>query len=112
MIGAYGRIPRPVRSRYGGCDASPMEETLRASAQTHFQSNLSDRMVQYVAIGLCHAVSYEINAVLFQHAPNLLDILHIHAGNTDTTLDPAITVLNNFKLKRDTIQTKDDFPAQ
>lgn len=59
-----------------------------------------------------HVVSYQVNAIFFQHSPNLLDILHIRAGNADTTLDLAVTVLNNFDLKRDTIQAENDMPAR
>lgn len=60
----------------------------------------------------CHIISDDVNVMLLQYAPNLLNILHIHAGNADTALDLAITVLNNFKLKRDTVRTENDLPAQ
>ena len=61
---------------------------------------------------LCHTALDDVNAILFQHTPNLLNIIHIHAGDTDTTVDITVTVLNDLELKRDTIQTKNDFPAQ
>lgn len=60
----------------------------------------------------CHTISYDVNTVLLQHLPDLLNIIHIHASNTNATLNLAVTVLNNFKLKRDTVQAKDDLPAQ
>lgn len=56
-------------------------------------------------------VLYDINTILLQHAPNLLNILHIHTGNTNTALDLAITVLNDLDLKQDTVQTENNFPA-
>lgn len=61
---------------------------------------------------VCRIVLDDVNAILLQYTPNLLSILHIHASNTDTVLDFAVTVLNNFELKRDAIQTENDFPAQ
>lgn len=82
-----------------------------AIAKTHFQSNLSHWTYWYVA-GLCHTVSYDVNTMLLQCAPNLFNLLLIHATNANTTVNLAITVLNNFELKRDTVQTKNDFPAQ
>lgn len=63
-------------------------------------------------VDLCHTVSHNVNAPLLQHIPNLLNILHIHAGNADTALELTVTVLNNFKLKRDTVQSENDLPAQ
>ena len=70
------------------------------------------RRVTRVAVHLCHAVSDDVNATLLQHTPNLLNIIHIHTGNTDATVELAVTVLNNFDLKRDAVQTKNDLPAQ
>ena len=61
---------------------------------------------------LCRTVLDDVNTILLQHTTNLLNIIHIHASNTDTTLELAVTILNNFDLKRDTVQTEDDFPAQ
>lgn len=61
---------------------------------------------------LCHIILDDVNVILLQHAPNFLDIIHIYAGNTNATLNPAVKVLNDFKLKRDAVQTKNDFPAQ
>ena len=126
--GAYGRVPRTVRSRDRGHGASPMERPLpyecveveagrRAGTKpqegkTHFQSNLSSWVNWYVIVGLCHTVSYDVNIVLLQYAPNLLNILHIHAGNTNTALDLTVAMLNNFEFKRDTVQTENDLPAQ
>ena len=75
----------------------------------HFQFNLSCQAVWYV---VCHSVLYDVNTPLLQHTPNLLNILHIQAGNADAALDLAVAVLHDFKLKRDTVQTKNDFPAQ
>ena len=63
-------------------------------------------------VGFCRTTLDDVNAVLLQHAPDLLNILHIHAGNANTTLEPAVAVLNNFELKCDAVQTKNDFPAQ
>lgn len=54
----------------------------------------------------------EVNAFLLQYALNRLNILLILAGNTNVTLDLAVTVLKNFELKRDTIQTENDVPAR
>lgn len=65
-----------------------------------------------VVIYLCHAVSYDVNTILLQYAPNLLNIIHIHASNADAALEIAFTVLNDFELKRDTVQAENDFPAQ
>lgn len=76
------------------------------------QSNPSSWVSQYVIVDLCRTTLDDVNTVLFQHAADLLNIIHIHAGNADTTFDLAVTVLNNFKLKRDAVQTKNDLPAQ
>lgn len=59
-----------------------------------------------------HAISHNVNTTPLQCAPNLFNLLLIHATNTDTTIDLTVTVLHNFELKRDTVQTKNDFPAQ
>ena len=83
-------------------------ETLRAPIRSH----LSRRVGWHVIVGPCRTVSQNVNAILFQYAPNLLNIIHIHASNADTTLDLAVTVLNDFELKRDTVQPKNDLPAQ
>lgn len=80
-------------------------------AETHFQSNLSRWVSRYVADLYC-TVLYDINAVLLQYAPNLLNLLLIHTTNANATANLTVTVLHNFKLKRDTVQTKNDFPAQ
>lgn len=63
-------------------------------------------------VNLRRPISDDVNTVLLQYPPNLLNIIHIHAGNTNAALELAITVLNDFELKRDTVQTKNDFPAQ
>lgn len=81
-------------------------------AKPYFQSDLSNLVGWYVVISLYHTVSYEVNAFPFQYALNRLNILLILAGNTNATPDLAITVLKNFKLKRDTIQTENDVPAR
>ena len=98
--GTYGRILHPTQSQDRGCDASPI------------QSNPSNQVGWRVVVSLCNTVSQNVNAALLQHATNLLNILHIHAGNADTNLDLAVTVLNNFELKRDAVQTENDLPAQ
>ena len=87
VMGRRRRIRHPVRSRDSGYDTSPGAVT-------------------------CHITLDDVNTPLLQYAPNLLNIIHIHASNTDTTLDLAVTVLNNFELKRDTVQTENDLPAQ
>lgn len=61
---------------------------------------------------LTRTASHNINTALLQCAPNLFNLLLIHASNTNTTVDITITVLNNFELKRDTIQAKNYLPAQ
>lgn len=65
----------------------------------------------YVA-GLCLTVSHNVNTTPLQCAPNLFNLLLIHTTNANATVDLAVNVLNNFELKRDTIQTKNDFPTQ
>ena len=80
--------------------------------KTHFRSDLSNWMGWYVIVNPCRSVSYDVNAVLLQHATNLLNIIHIHASNADTAVDIAVTVLNNFDLKRDAVQTENDLPTQ
>lgn len=57
-------------------------------------------------------ISHNVNTVLLQCAPNLLNVPLIHASNTNATVNLSVTVLNNFELKTDTVQTKNDFPAQ
>ena len=81
-------------------------------AETHFQSNLSHWTYWHVAVSHCHAISHNINTVLLQCAPNLFNLLLVHATNANATVNLAVTVLHNFELKRDTVQTKNDFPAQ
>ena len=83
-----------------------------AVAKTHFQSNLSHWTYWYVAVSPCHAISHNVNTVLLQCAPNLFNLLLIHTSNANAAVDITITVLNNFELKRDTVQTKNDFPTQ
>ena len=63
-------------------------------------------------VNLYHTISDEINAALLQYTPNLLSILHTHASNADAALELAVKMLNNFELKRDTVQAKNDLPAQ
>lgn len=98
--GAHSRILRPVRPRDEGCDASPI------------QSAPSSWVGWCVVVSLCHTVSQNVNVVLLQHATDLLNIIHIHAGNANAALNLTITVLNNFDLKRDAVQPEDDLPAQ
>lgn len=92
-------------------------ETVRARkrdtvAESHFQSNISCWMGWYVAVSPCHAISHNVNIILLQSAPNLLNLLLIHTTNTNAAVNLAVTILHNFKLKRDTVQTKNDVPAQ
>lgn len=98
----------------GAHTARAVERTGKRNTVTkrHFQSNPSSRVGWYIVVSHCHTVSYEVNAFLLQYALNRLNILLILAGNTNVTLDLAVTVLNNFKLKRDTIQTENDVPAR
>lgn len=83
-----------------------------AITESHFQSNLSRWTHWHVAVSHCHTVSHNVNTVLLQCSPNLLNLLLIHATNTNATVNLTVTVLNNFKLKRDTVQAKNDLPAQ
>lgn len=80
-----------------------------AVAETHFNQNLSRQMDWYVVY---RTVLYDVNTPLLQHATDLLNILHIHAGNANAAIDLAVTVLKNLELECDTVQTKNDFPAQ
>lgn len=104
----HGRVVRPVRSRDERRDASHTEETRGGRPSSH----VPIRADLYVIVGLCHIVSYEVNAFLLQYALNRLNILLILAGNANVTLDLAVTVLKNFELKRDTVQTENDVPAR
>lgn len=81
-------------------------------AERHFQSNLSHWTHWYVAVSYCHAISHNVNTVLLQCAPNLFNLLLIHTTNANATVDLTITVLHDFELKCDTVQAKNDFPAQ
>lgn len=83
-----------------------------AVAESHFQSNISHWTYWYAAVSHYHVISHNVNTVLLQYAPNLLNVLLIHAGNTNATVNPTVTVLHNFKLKRDAVQTKNDFPTR
>lgn len=67
-------------------------------AKTHFRSDLSSWVNRYI-VSHCHTVSYDVNIVLLQYAPNLLNVLLNHAGNANAALELTVTVLNNFKLK-------------
>lgn len=80
-------------------------------AKTHFQSDLSNLVGRYV-VSLCRTVSHNVNTVLLQCAPNLFNLLLIHTTNTNATVNLAVTVLNNFELKRDTVQPENYLPAQ
>lgn len=97
VTGHMRACPPSVRSRDGGHNASLMEETLRA---------------RHVVASLCHTVLDDVNTVLLQYTPDLLNILHIHASNADTALDLTVIVFNNFKFKRDAVQPENDLPAQ
>lgn len=114
-------------ARDGGHDASPTEGTRGGRPNSHvpiragrpnlgsqpppLSRNESNWMSRYVADLYC-TVSHNVNIVLLQCAPNLLNLLLIHATNTNAAVNLTITVLHNFKLKRDTVQAKNDFPAQ
>ena len=95
----------------GAHTARVVEQTRKRDTVTerHFRSNLS-HCTSWCVVG--RTVSYEVNAFLLQYALNRLNILLILAGNTNVTLDLAVTVLKNFELERNTIQTKNDVPAR
>lgn len=76
-VGRRRPYPPSVRSRDGGYD--PTFHVGRVSMSP-----------------LSHTVLDDVNAVLLKHATNLLNIIHIHAGNTDATLELAVNVINNF----------------
>lgn len=111
---------RPIRSQNEGRDASGGDSpSLEKRTPQLTRTNLN-RMVhpQHPAAPAgpernhCHTISYEVNTLPLQHTLNRLNILHIHADNANAALDLAVTALNDFKLKRDTIQTKNYVPAQ
>lgn len=81
-------------------------------AETHFRSDISDWMGWYVTVSHRHAISHNVNTILLQRAPNLFNLLLIHTTNANATINLTVTVLNNFELKRDTVQTKNYLPAQ
>lgn len=83
----------------------------RVVAESHFQSNLSHWTYWYVA-GPCCTVSHNLNTMFLQCAPNLFNLLLIHTTNANTTVNLTVTVLNDFELKRDTVQPKNYLPAQ
>ena len=84
-----------------------------AIAESHFNLTFHVEWVGWhVAVIPCHTISYEVNALLLQYALNRLNILLILAGNANVALDLAVTILKNFELKRDTIQTENDVPAR
>ena len=83
-----------------------------AVAERHFRSNLSCWWVGMSLLASYRTVSHNVNIVLLQYAPNLLNVPLIHAGNTNAAVNLTVTVLHNFKLKRDTVQAKNYLPAQ
>lgn len=95
-------------------EQAPQHTPIQAkrSTLTARHSRRSNLVGWHVATSHCHTVSYEINTPPLQYALNRLNILLIHTSNTNATVNLAVTVLNNFKLKRDTIQTKNDLPTQ
>lgn len=96
MIGTYGRALHPMRSRDGGRDTSPLKKARSGLPSSHVLTRAESPTLDS---GLaCHwsHVSYDINAILLQHTPDLLSILHIHASNADTAFELAATVLNDF----------------
>ena len=116
MVASSARASTKQRTQYqsGRKDAPSLKE--RTPQLTHTDppqpTFRAEWMGWYVAAVLYHTVSYEVNVVLLQHAPNLLNIIHIHASNTNVALELTVTVLNDFELKRDTVQPKNDFPPQ
>lgn len=66
----------------------------------------------YIIVGPRRTVLDDVNVILLQHTPNLLNILLVHAGDANAAVDIAITMLNNFEIKRDTVQPKNDLPAR
>lgn len=137
-----GRIrtrPPPVRSRDGGRDASPgagapahtyRSDPSRKEASAWVPHGPSSRTgleaehdsedpflvepfkFEWVGMSFCHTALEDVNVILLQHAPNLLSILRIHTSNTNAALNLTVTVLNDFELKRDTVQTENNLPAQ
>lgn len=103
-VGSKHTSPSPQTTTKGGREIVHM----RPCPPSH------DRMGQRTRCQSCgcHIVLDDVNTFLLQHAPNRLNILLVHAGNTNAAIDIAVTVLNDLELKRDTVQTKDDFPAQ
>ena len=114
---AHGTSARvtTMRKPVPGAHATRVVERTRKRntvAKTHFQSDLSNLAGWYVAVSPCHAISHNVNTILLQCAPNLLNILLIHTTNTNATVNLTVTVLHDFELKCDTVQPKNDFPAQ
>lgn len=101
---ASARAPRDQSSR--------TSQEVEYGSEDPFQSNLSHWTHWYVDVSFCYAISHNVNTMLLQCAPNLLNVPPIHTANANAAVNLTITVLNNFELKRDTIQTKNDFPAQ
>ena len=93
-----------------GADASA--HTYRSETNDPRPRTTRSRWAGWYVAGPRHTVSHNVNTVLLQYAPNLLNIIHIHTGNTNAALNLAVTVLHNFNLKRDTVKTKNDFPTQ
>lgn len=81
-------------------------------AESYFRSDLSRWVGWYVAASHYHAISHNVNTVLLQRAPNLLNLLLAHTTNANATVNLTVTVLHNFELKRDTVQAENDLPAQ
>lgn len=97
------------------------EDTIPAQRKKHSERRRAGaaahtHQIKWVGISLLasvtYTVSHNINTVLLQYAPNLFNLLLIHASNTNATVDIAVTVLHDFELKRDTIQTENYLPAQ
>lgn len=101
--------PQNIEEGHTAASSIPYDHETEDAMPVQFNPTFHIRRID---MSLCHTVLDDVNAILFQHAPNLLNILHIHTSNTDTTLEPTITMLNDFKLKRDTVQTENDLPAQ
>ena len=98
-------------------DASPAHAITRRGTRCQSEERApqlthTSGWTYWYVTGLPHTISHNVNPPPLQYTPNLLNILHIYASNANAALNLAITVLNDFKLKRDTVQTENDLPAQ
>lgn len=80
--------------------AVPCNHETADAARPRIQSQrLSSHLLTIGVSLLCSTALDDSNAILLKHGTNLLNIIHIHAGNTNTALNLAVTVLNDFELK-------------